>query len=79
MSNYVTKALQKLQHPTPRRDQCSPHQWTHPNYGATKQLSNPLNNSLPIPEELKLRIQQIVGTFLYYDCAVEFTMIPDLN
>ena len=35
--------------------------------------------SLPIPEELKRSIQQIIGTSIYYGCAVDFTMLPALN
>ena len=62
--NYVTKALHKFQHPTPRRVQYVPHQWTRPNYGATKQQATPLNTSPPIPEERKRKIQQIVSTFI---------------
>ena len=64
MPNYVTKALHKFQHPTPKRAQYSPHQWTRPNYGATKQLANPLDTSPPIPEDRKRRIQKIIETFL---------------
>ena len=79
MPNYVTKALHKFQHPTPKRAQYSPHQWTRPNYGATKQLATPLDTSPPIPEEQKRRIQQIIGTFLYYTRAVDCTMLPALN
>ena len=51
MPNYVTKELHKFQHPTPKRAQYAPHQWTRPNYGATKQLATPLDNSPPILEE----------------------------
>ena len=79
MPNYVTKVLHKFQHPTPKRAQYAPYQWTRPNYGATKQLANPLDTSLPIPEEGKRRIQQIIGTFLYYSCAVDCTVLPALN
>ena len=79
MPNYLTKSLQKFQHPTPKRAQYAPHQWTRPNYGATKQLATPLDNSPPILEERKRRIQQIIGTFLYYARAVNFTMLPALN
>ena len=79
MTNYVTKALHKFQHPTPWRAQYSPHQWTRPNYGATKQLATPLDTSPPILEELQRRIQQIVGKFLCYARAVDFTMLPDRN
>ena len=49
MPNYVNKSLHKFQHPTPKRAQYSPHQWTRSNYGATKQLANPLDTSPPIP------------------------------
>ena len=79
MPKYVTKALHKFQHSTPKRAQYAPHQWTHPNYGATKQLATPLDTSPPIPEERKRRIQQIVETFLYYARAVDCTMLPALN
>ena len=79
MQNYVTKALHKFQQPTSKRTQYAPHQWTHPNYGVTKQLATPLDTSLPIPEERKRRIQKNIGTFLYYAHAVDCTMLPALN
>ena len=41
ISNYVTKALHKFQHITPKHTQYAPHKWTRPNYGATKQLATP--------------------------------------
>ena len=34
---------------------------------------------MPIPEEQKRRIQNIIGTFLYYARAVDCTMLPALN
>ena len=79
MTNYVTKALHKFQHTTPKRAQYAPHQWTRPNYSATKQLETPLDTSPPIPEEQKRRIQKIVRAFLYYDWTVDCTMLPSLN
>ena len=79
MPNYLTKELHKFQHPTPKRAQYAPHQWTPPDYGATKQLATPLDTSPPIPEERKRRIQKIIGTFLYYSRALDCTMIPALN
>ena len=79
MPNYVTKALNKFQHPTPKRTQYAPHQWTCPNYGATKQLATPLDTSLPIPEERNHRIQQIIVTLLYYSRSMEFTILPSPN
>ena len=65
MPNYVTKALQTFQHPTPKRAPYAPHQWTQPNYGATKQLATPLDTSPPITEERKR--------------AMDCTMLPALN
>ena len=79
MQNYATNALHKFQHPTPKRTQYAPYQWTRPNYGATKQLTTPLDNSTLIREERKRRIQKNIGTFLYYARAVDFTMLPALN
>ena len=79
MQKYVTEALHKFQHPTPKRAQYAPHQWTRPNYGATKQLATPLDTSPPIPEELKRSIQQIIGTFLCYARAVDCTILPAPN
>ena len=79
MPNYVTKVLHKFQHPTPKRAQYAPHQWTRPNHGATKQLATTLDTSPPIPEERKHSIQQIIGKFLYYARTVDCTMLPALN
>ena len=78
MPNYVTKTLAKFQHPTPKRAQYAPHQWTRPNYGAAKQLATPFDTSPPIPEEIKRRIQNKLGTFIYYARSVDCTMLPVL-
>ena len=79
MQHFMTKALQKFQHHTPKSAQYAPHQWMRPNYSATKQLTTPLDTSPLIPEEQKRRIQQIFGTFLYYARDVDCTMLPALN
>ena len=79
MPNYVTKALHKFKHPTPKRAKYAPHQWTRPNYVATKQVATPLDTSPSISEERKRRIQKTIGTFLYYARALDCTMLPSLN
>ena len=79
MPNYVTKSLQKFQHPTPSRSQYAHHQWTRLNYGATNQLENTLDTSSLIPEERKFGIQKIVGNFLYYANTVDCNMLPSIN
>ena len=42
-------------------------------------MANTLDTSLPTPEEQNRRIQKIVGTLIYYDRTVDYTMLPDLN
>ena len=32
MPGYIAKALHKFQHPTPKRSQHAPHNWTVPDY-----------------------------------------------
>ena len=77
--NYVAKYLQQFQHPTLKRVQYATHQWTRPNYGATKQLETLLDPSPTIPEEQKLLIQQIIGTLFYYARDVDCNIIPAFN
>ena len=50
-----------------------------PKLWSKKQLATPLDTSLPIPEERKRRIQQIIGTLIYYALTVDCTVIPPLN
>ena len=66
MPNCVTKEIQQFQHSNPKHAQYAPHQWTRPNYGATNELAMPFYTLPPIPEEQRRRIQQIIGTLLYY-------------
>ena len=44
-----------------------------------KNLQPPLDTSPPILEELKRRIQQIIGTFLYYARDVDCIMLLALD
>ena len=75
----MTKALHKFQHPSPRRAQYEPHQCTRPNFGATNKLETTLDNSPSITEEQHCRIQQIVGSFLYYAFVVDCNMLTYIN
>ena len=75
MPKYANKALPNFKHPIPRRDQYAPHQWRHPNYGATNQPVIPLDTSPPIPGERKIRIQKIVVILLYYARDVYYTTL----
>ena len=79
MPGYVQQALHRFQHPVPNSPEDSPHAWTPPSYGATVQLT-PLHDTSPKLNQAGVtRIQQIIGTFLYYARAVDPTMLVALS
>jgi hypothetical protein len=45
MPGYVTKALERFQHPPPKRPQHSPHDWQAPQYGVKTQLTDEADTS----------------------------------
>jgi hypothetical protein len=47
MPGYIEKALQRFQHPQPRRAEHSPHTYIEPNYGAPIQYTEPTDESPP--------------------------------
>jgi hypothetical protein len=79
MPNYVTKALQRFEHPSPTTPQHAPHSYTPPQYGAKVQLTLPPDTSPALSAKQVERLQQIVGTFLYYARAVDSTMLVTLG
>ena len=78
MPNYVKKALTKLKHRKPSKPTTAPHEWQKPAYGKQPQLT-PIDTSPKLPDKEKTRIQQIVGTFLYYGRAIDATILPALS
>ena len=79
MPGYVHKALQRFHHPPPSKPQHSPHRWEEPTYGAKIQYA-PIDPNLPLLSPCDLtRVQQVVGTFLYYARAIDNTMLVALN
>lgn len=79
MPGYVQSALHKYQHGKPSRQQHSPYPAETPHYGAKVQLTPPTDKTRPMTQEAKRRLQQIVGTFLYYARAVDATMLMALS
>ena len=65
MSRYLAKALQQFKHPTPMKQQNSPHPHVAPNCGATVQY-NPGDDDSPLlnKEDTKY-IQAVAGTLIY--------------
>jgi hypothetical protein len=79
MPGYVAKALQCFLHPKPAQAQHSPHAWIKPQYGASTQLTAPIDTSPLLNKNGVTRIQQIIGIFLYYARAIDSTMLIALG
>ena len=78
MPDYVSKQLNKYQHPKPVKAQYAPHKWSVPSYGKTTQQIQ-IDTSAPLDEKGKKLIQSIAGAFLYYGRAVDPTILPALT
>jgi hypothetical protein len=79
MPGYIERALHKFQHDPPTRAQHSPHAWTAPAYGATIQYTAPDDHSTKLDSCNITRLQEIVGTLLYYARAVDSTLLVALG
>ena len=78
MPGYVQRALQKFEHPIPKKPQDSPHRWTKPQYGAKQQMTK--HDISPNLDQAGIKhIQGITGTFLYYARGVDPTMMVAVN
>ena len=79
MPKYVENALERFgAKDFPGAD--SPMIYTPPRYGLVKQQeATAEDNSPALSAERKTRIQQIIGTFLYYARAVDPTMLTAIN
>jgi hypothetical protein len=79
MPGYVTKALDRFQHNAFGRAQHFPHAWTKPQYGYHLQLTPAPDATDLIPPSTLTRIQEIVGTLLFYCRAIDSTMLVALG
>ena len=78
MPGYVDAALREFTHPMPTHKEHGPHPYKKPSYGAKVQLTDD-TCSVPLDKDGILRIQRVVGKFLYYARAVDGTMLPALS
>jgi hypothetical protein len=74
MPKYIPKALLKFQHPTPDSPQHQPYKHAPIQYGARVQRVV-INTSAPLSPDAIKRVQNIVGTLLYYGRAVDPTLL----
>ena len=79
MPNYITKVLERLQHPKPARPQFSPQDWTKPTYGAKVQYAPSPSSSPFLPASGVKEVQSTTGLLLYYARAVDYTMLTALQ
>jgi hypothetical protein len=79
MPGYVEKALVRFQSTPPKRPQHSPHAWSAPTYGAATQYALPDDDSAPLDAAGTTRLQEIIGTLLFYARAVDSTMLVALG
>jgi hypothetical protein len=79
MPGYIKKALQRFAIPPTTRAQHAPHVWSKPVYGQTQQLTKPIDNSPALNATERRRLQEIIGTLLYYDRAIDSTLLVALG
>ena len=79
MPGYIARALQLFEHPIPSKAQHAPHQWQKPNYGAKVQYTNGPTKSPALNANDTKRVQQVLGTLLFYARAVDSTMLPAIG
>jgi hypothetical protein len=75
LPGYGAKALNRFQHPPPNKPEYSPHASTDPTYGTTSQCSSPEDTSPKLDAPERLKLQEIIGTLLYYVRAIGCTML----
>jgi hypothetical protein len=79
MLGYIAATLNKFQHQPPARAQHAPYRWNAPVYGTNPQLTDPVDETAPLPPDGIKRLQRITGTLLYYARAVDPTMLVALG
>jgi hypothetical protein len=79
MPGYIPAALHKYRHPAPKNPQHAPHTCNKPTYGATQQLTSPIDTTDLASEPDKKRIQKVTGTLLFYARAVNPTMLMTIS
>jgi hypothetical protein len=79
MSKYVMKQMTRYAHPAPLKPQHCPYSPNPISYGKDNQAPTPTDDSPLLDAAGKKRIQQIVGSFLYYARAVDPTILMALS
>jgi hypothetical protein len=70
-----SNALCTKKKPSPEH---APHEWTAPTYEARQQFAT-MDTSPAVDSKVTKRIQEVLGTLLYYARAGDCTMIPAIG
>jgi hypothetical protein len=79
MPGYIKAALHNYQHPAPSCPKHAPHTWNPPIYGAKTQFVNEATPSPALSDKDFNKLQQLIGTLLYYARAVDPTLSMPIN
>ena len=79
MPGYLDKVFLKFKHVAPSKKQNSPHTHTIPQYGAKTQYAESQHESPLLNKEDTKHVQAVLGTLLYYACAVDSTILTALS
>jgi hypothetical protein len=78
MPDYISKALLKYQHQVPSKPQHAPYKVTTIQFGARVQTVT-MDTTAPLSKERIKYMQDIVRTLLYYQRAVDPTILPAIS
>jgi hypothetical protein len=76
---YIERALKRFKHPFPPVPQHLPHAWLKPTYGAKQQLTAAPDKTLALNASDTKRVQEVLGTLLFYARAVDSTILPSIS
>ena len=76
---YIEKALKRYCTPPYNCNHRSPHDWLKPQYGASAQMTEDPNFSPLLDSSGKHRLQEIIGTILYYARVINTPLLPALG
>jgi len=79
MPGYIKNLLIKFKHPRPTKQHLSPYKCLPISYGAKAQLTPEADSLELLDKHCKRRIQEIVGSLLYYARAVDNKLLVALS
>ena len=79
MPGYIERALTRFNHPFPKKPQHNPFKFVQPEYGTTIQYEADADTSEKLDKKGQKRVQEVLGTMLYYARAVDPTLLVTVS